>query len=211
MAEATEVLDVDAGLDGEHHSLFEHGLVAAVEEWGFVPFEPDRVADVVAQVVRHTQISGKAHGGKLDLADRHSWRHDLERSILQSEHRGEGALLLGRRFADDHRPLELAQVAVDIGARAAHQDVTFLYAMPFHEAVGHGRRAPRDEHRDKAGALEAARPPARHLAQHLLECLGGAWGVALHLGLPDGDRRLHSSVGATRPVAAELNASDLGG
>src|ERR1035438_3495073 len=43
-ADAAEVFQIDAGLDGDGHARLEDGLVALAEAWGFMDFEAQSVA-----------------------------------------------------------------------------------------------------------------------------------------------------------------------
>src|SRR5205807_5117643 len=152
---------------------FEHGVVAAVEEWGLVALEADRVADVVADGALDAQLARQLNACKLDLAGGDAWRHHLDGARLQREHRVEGTLLLGGRSADDHRSLELAVVAVDVRPRTAHEDITSGDAVAHHEPMRHGGRSPADEHRLEPRSVEPARAPSGHLPDHLEERLSG--------------------------------------
>ena len=172
--------------------------------------EPDRVADVVTDRSFDAELAGQLDARQLDLTCRHAWRHDLDRPGLQGEHRVEGALLLLRRRTHDHRPLQFAVIPVDIGTRSAHQHVARLDPMTHDKTVWHRRRAAAHEHCFQARRAKTSRPPARHLRHHLEQCLRRGRRVALHLGLARLDRGLHAVMCARSPVAAELDAGELG-
>jgi len=57
-------------------------------------------------------------------------RHRLDGVGLQLEHRVEGSLVGGSWLADEHRPLQLAVVAVDVSTGAGDQNVALLHTMP---------------------------------------------------------------------------------
>ena len=69
--------------------------------------QPDRVADVVAQVRLLAEVGGQAEHRQVDLGHRQAGPEDLERPRLERCHRLEGGPLGGARLADDERPLEL--------------------------------------------------------------------------------------------------------
>ena len=149
MPEPSDIFQVHARLRREHHARLEHRLVAAVEKGRLVRLEPDRVTDVVAQLIANAELLREPHDRQLHLGRRHTRRHRLDGVRLKVEHRVEGALLGGSRLADEHRPLQLAVVSVDVGARAGDQNVALLNTVAAHEAVGHRRRSTGHEHRRK--------------------------------------------------------------
>ena len=87
------------------------------------------------------------HDGQLHLGSGHARRHRVDGVRLELEHRVECALVRGRRLAYEHRPFELAVVAIDVSPGSGDQHVALLHAVAAHEAMGHRRRATADEHR----------------------------------------------------------------
>ena len=161
-------------------------------------------------MVADAELVGQAHDRQLDLAHRHTRRKGLDGMRLQREHGLERPLLRSGGLAHEHGPLELALIAVDVRPGAGDEHVALLDPVSFHEAMRHRRRPPAHEHRGDAVALEADGPPARQLADYLFQALDRRRHVALHLGLAGDDRVLHAAVRTRRPVAAELDALDLG-
>src|SRR4029077_19121597 len=107
--------------------------------------EPDGVTGVVPKVVAHTELLSESQHSQLDLACRDAGRDRIDGARLQREHGLERALLRASRLADDHGPLELALVAVDVRAGSGDEHVALLDAMTFHETMRHRGRPPGDE------------------------------------------------------------------
>ena len=101
-------------------------MIAGVEERAFVVAQGDGmpcvVAPVRAEVVR---VEVRPHG-VVHLRARPARPDRSERDVLERDHVREHPLLLGRRLAEEHRPLELRQVAPDRRARARDEDVASL-------------------------------------------------------------------------------------
>ena len=126
VAEAAELVVVEARLDREDHARLDRRVVADVEERRLVVAQPDRVARVLPPVREQVVVLEVAHDGAVDVGARHARPKRIERDLLRGDDVvEEPALLVGRR-ADDHRPLELGVVAPHRRARLRDEHVARL-------------------------------------------------------------------------------------
>jgi hypothetical protein len=136
MSKATELRRVEARLDREHHAGSDLGVVARVEERPLVVAQADRVPGVVAPVrPERVLLEGRPHGS-VDIRAGPTRADRVERDVLELNHMREHPFLLGGRIADEHRSLELGEVAPDRRACARHEHVALLE----HEVPGERMR-----------------------------------------------------------------------
>ena len=107
-----EARNVEPGFDAQDHAGLEHRRVADVQKRAFVDALPQTVPDVMSPKPGQPLAVVIGPDSLIDPRAGLARAQVFERQILQVQHMPEIEALVGARFAQKHRALEFAQVAV---------------------------------------------------------------------------------------------------